>query len=269
MSEAVGYSEKEIFQRTELLLGGDALAAMKAAKVIVLGVGGVGSWCAEGLVRSGIGRLTIVDSDRVSASNINRQLMATVSTVGEVKVEALRRRLLDINPHAEITAVDRVYCEETAAGFGLDGYDYVIDAIDTLKNKARLIVDAMACGAVFYSSMGAALKIDPRRVHVGNFWKVRDCPLGAALRKKLRRQGGVPEHSFLCVYGDEVLENRGVPDWDAVSLGEEAAAAGKAVVNGTTAPVTAIFGMTLAGLVINDIYAKVLAASAGDGAEKK
>lgn len=269
MSEAVGYSEKEIFQRTELLLGGDALAAMKAAKVIVLGVGGVGSWCAEGLVRSGIGRLTIVDSDRVSASNINRQLMATVSTVGEVKVEALRRRLLDINPHAEITAVDRVYCEETAAGFGLDGYDYVIDAIDTLKNKARLIVDAMACGAVFYSSMGAALKIDPRRVHVGNFWKVRDCPLGAALRKKLRRQGGVPEHSFLCVYGDEVLENRGVSDRDAVSLGEEAAASGKAVVNGTTAPVTAIFGMTLAGLVINDIYAKVLAASFGDGAENK
>ena len=251
------YSEKEIFRRTGLLVGADVLDAFASVKVIVFGVGGVGSWCAEGLVRSGVRRLTIVDSDDVSVSNINRQLMATVSTVGRPKVDALRDRLLDINPHAEIQAVDRMYCAETASGFRLGGYDYVIDAIDTLKNKVLLILNAYMAGPVFFSSLGAALKIDPTRVRTGNFWKVRDCPLGAALRKKIRQAGRYPEHSFTCVYGDEVLENRGADGMDAASLSQEAAASGKAVVNGTTAPVTAIFGMTLAGLVIRDIYAKV------------
>ena len=251
------YSEKEIFKRTELLVGRAALDAFAAAKVIILGVGGVGSWCAEGLVRSGIRRLTIVDSDVVSVSNINRQLMATVSTVGMPKVIALKQRLLDINPNAEITAVDKVYSAETAAEFDFRKYDYIIDAIDTLKNKVHLIMNASALGPVFYSSLGAALKIDPTRVRTGNFWKVRDCPLGAALRKKIRQTGRFPERSFTCVYGDEVLENRGEGGMDAASLSQEAAASGKAVVNGTTAPVTAIFGMTLAGLVIRDIYTKV------------
>ena len=224
------YSEKEIFQRTELLVGGDVLAAFRSAKVIIFGVGGVGSWCAEGLVRSGVRRLTIVDSDKVSPSNINRQLMATVSSVGEVKVEALKRRLLDINPNAEIEAVDKVYGEQTADEFDLSAYDYVIDAIDTLKNKARLILAA------------------------------------ADLRKKLRQKGTVPERSFLCVYGDEVLGNRGACGGDSeASLSAEAAASGKAVINGTTAPVTAIFGMTLAGLVINDIYRRTLKKNEDDG----
>lgn len=262
----VACSEKEIFKRTELLLGGDVLSAISAARVIILGVGGVGSWCAEGLVRSGVRRLTIVDSDEVSASNINRQLMATVSTVGRVKVDALKERLLDINPFAEISAVGKVYCDETAGSFDLGSYDYIIDAIDTLKNKVRLIMDASSTDAVFYSSMGAALKIDPTRVRTGNFWKVRDCPLGAALRKKIRQCGRMPEHSFVCVYGDEVLKNRGETDMDTAALASEAQLSGKAVVNGTTAPVTAIFGMTLAGLVIDDIYRKTLAKeAAGDG----
>lgn len=252
------YSEREIFQRTELLVGGDVLSAYASARVIIFGIGGVGSWCAEGLVRSGVRRITIVDSDRVSPSNINRQLMATVDSVGMEKVEALKRRLLSINPRAEIEAVDKVYSDETAAEFRLSDYDYVIDAIDTLKNKVRLILEAADVGAVFYSSMGAALKIDPTRVRTGNFWKVRDCPLGAALRKKIRRMGRIPEHSFTCVYGDEVLENRGAAAFAADALDAEASASGKAVINGTTAPVTAIFGMTLAGLVIDDIYCKVL-----------
>lgn len=260
-----GYPEKEIFKRTELLLGSDVLTAIASKNVIIFGVGGVGSWCAEGLVRSGVRSLTIVDSDDVSVSNINRQLMATVSSVGRPKVEVLRERLLDINPNAAITAVDKVYCDDTAAEFDLGKYDYIIDAIDTLKNKVRLIMEASATDAVFYSSMGAALKIDPTRVHTANFWKVRDCPLGAALRKKIRQMGRMPEHSFTCVYGDEVLENRGASGMDAGALGEEAASSGKAVVNGTTAPVTAIFGMTLAGLVIDDIYRKTIKGEAADG----
>lgn len=244
-------------QRTTLLVGEDVQEAICRSRVILFGVGGVGSWCAEALVRSGVKRLTIADFDRVSASNVNRQLMATSRTVGKVKVEVLRERLLEISPDAEITALCRQYCAQTADDFALDEYDYIIDAIDSLKDKADLIRRGMAARGVFFSSLGAALKIDPTRVRVGNFWKVRDCPLGAALRKKLRREGGVKEHSFLCVYGDEVLENRGLASADA-AMREEAAASGKAVINGTAAHITAIFGMTLAGLVIRDIYDKTI-----------
>ena len=117
--------EQAIFGRTELLLGEDVMQALSRMKVIIFGVGGVGSWCAEGLVRSGIKHLTIVDSDRVSITNVNRQLMATVKTVGQVKVEALKTRLLEINPDAEIEAVQAIYCDETADSFDLDSYDYV------------------------------------------------------------------------------------------------------------------------------------------------
>lgn len=112
--------EQAIFGRTELLLGEDVMQALSRMKVIIFGVGGVGSWCAEGLVRSGIKHLTIVDSDRVSITNVNRQLMATVKTVGQVKVEALKTRLLEINPDAEIEAVQAIYCDETADSFDLD-----------------------------------------------------------------------------------------------------------------------------------------------------
>lgn len=250
------YSGQELFQRTALLLGEDVLEAYSRAEVIIFGLGGVGSWCAEGLVRSGVRKLTIVDSDTVNPSNVNRQLMATVPNIGRSKAQALRERLLEINPDAEITAVDSVYSAETASDFHLDGYTYVIDAIDTLKNKAHLILEASSSRAVFFSSMGAALKLDPCRVKVAEFWKVRDCPLGAILRKKFRRNNTMPAKPFLCVYGDEVLQNRG--DADREALDAEAAASGKAVINGTTAPVTAIFGMTLAGLVLKDLYCKTI-----------
>ena len=139
--------EQAIFGRTELLLGEDVMQALSRMKVIIFGVGGVGSWCAEGLVRSGIKHLTIVDSDMVSITNVNRQLMATVKTVGQVKVEALKTRLLEINPDAEIEAVQAIYCDETADSFDLDSYDYVVDAVDSLKNKALLILRAAASRA--------------------------------------------------------------------------------------------------------------------------
>ena len=122
-------TEKEIFNRTELLLGADTMKALSEKRVILFGVGGVGSWCAEGLVRSGITRLTLVDPDCIAPSNLNRQLMATVHTVGRVKVEALKERLLEINPHARITAVREVYSKETSGQFPLDAYEYVIDAV--------------------------------------------------------------------------------------------------------------------------------------------
>ena len=129
-----------IFSRSQLLLGEEAMERIAQKRVIIFGVGGVGSWCAEALVRTGIGRLTIVDADKVSTTNINRQLMATTKTVGQVKVDALKERLLSINPKAEITALQKIFTEETAPEFHLEDYDYIIDAIDSLKDKAALII---------------------------------------------------------------------------------------------------------------------------------
>ena len=136
--------------RTELLLGGDVLARLAEVRVALFGVGGVGSWCAEGLVRSGVKHLTLVDADRISASNVNRQLMATTRTVGQVKVEALRERLLEIAPDADIVPVQKVFSAETAGEFELDSYDYILDAIDSLKDKGELILRATRTPAVFF-----------------------------------------------------------------------------------------------------------------------
>ena len=131
--------EDAIFRRSELLLGVDAIERIGQKRVILFGVGGVGSWCAESLIRSGIRHLTIVDSDRVCITNINRQLMATTKTVGQVKVEVLKERLLSINPQAEIIALQKIFTQDTADEFDLESYDYIIDAIDSLKDKALLI----------------------------------------------------------------------------------------------------------------------------------
>ena len=130
-------------------------------KIILFGVGGVGGWCAEALIRSGVRHLTIVDADCVAESNINRQIMATTLTVGRPKVEVLRQRLLEINPEAEITALQKLYCEENADEFRLDDYDYVIDAIDSLKDKISLILRASERKGRLFSSMGAALWPQP------------------------------------------------------------------------------------------------------------
>ncbi len=236
------------FIRTERLVGAEAMDRISKARVLLFGVGGVGSWCAEGLVRSGVEHLTIVDSDEVSESNINRQLMATVHTIGHPKVEALKEHLLRINPEADIIALQQTYSDENYADFRMDEYDCIIDAIDSLKDKASLILRATATKAKFYSSMGAALKTDPRQVRVAEFWEVRGCPLGAALRKKLRREKTIPSKPFLCVYDEEVLPNAGEST--------EAPDHGKAVVNGTMAHITAIFGFTLSGLALEDILRK-------------
>ena len=256
-------SEKEIFARAELLMGSDYMEAVAQQRVILFGVGGVGSWCAEGLIRSGIRHLTIVDSDRVSASNINRQLMATTKTVGRVKVQALKEHLLEINPEAEIIDKQEIFSAETAEMFELDSYDYIIDAIDSLENKAQLILRACATKAVFFSSMGAALKMDPSRVSVAEFWEVKGCPLGRALRQKFKKQKQFPKHKFKCVYSDELLPNLGdkqllvVDHAENVKNSAQDALQGfrspKAQTNGSLAHITAIFGFTLSGLVLKDI----------------
>lgn len=246
-------SEKEILNRTSLLLGDRVMEKLAAARVIVFGIGGVGSWCAESLVRSGIRRMTLVDPDRVCMTNVNRQAMATSSTVGQMKVEALKARLQDINPDAEIEAVPEVFSAETAERFHLEEYDYVIDAIDSLKDKIDLILcatDQNLIGPKLFSAMGAALKIDPSQIHVSEFWDVKGCPLAFLIRKRMRRIKCLPGRKFQCVWSPEVLPNLG----EAQMCDDAGAMFHKAKINGTTAHVTAIFGFTLAGLVIQDLY---------------
>ena len=239
---------REIFNRAELLLGAGVMARLASVRVILFGVGGVGSWCAEGLVRSGVMHLTIVDADCVAPSNINRQRMATVSTVGRPKVEVLREMLLDINPSASIETIQARFTEASAPDFSLDSYDYILDAIDALKDKASLILHATATPATFFSSMGAACKIDPTKVRVASFWDVRGCPLGAMLRKKLRKAGTLPARDFLCVYDEELLPNRGAD----TALPEELKF-DKVAHNGSLVTVTATFGLTLASLLLQDL----------------
>ncbi len=234
---------QEIFQRAELLLGSEAMERLAHQRVIIIGVGGVGSWCAESLIRTGICHLTIVDSDVVCTSNINRQLMATTQTVGQPKVEVLRQRLLMINPLAEITALQQVFCQETAASFGLEGYDFIIDAIDSLKDKALLIRMACDTKAHFFSSMGAALKLDPSRIRVAEFWKIEGDPLARALRKRFKREGLYPSRKFRCVYSDELLQNQGQTAVDSSAVRP----------NGSLVHITAVFGLMLSSLVIREI----------------
>ncbi len=226
--------DNEIFNRSELLLGTKNMQRLASAKVLVVGVGGVGSWCAESLIRTGIRHLTIIDADVVQPSNINRQLMATTLTVGQVKVDALRERLLQINPDADIQAIRMVYNEETAHEIDLNNFDYVVDAIDSLKDKALLILNATASKAKLFASMGAALKLDPTKIEVAEFWKVKGDPLAKALRNRFKKSGEFPKRKFKCVFSEERLPFK---------------TEGK----GSLSQITAIFGFTLAGLVVNDI----------------
>ena len=238
------------FSRTALLLGNEAMQRIQSAKVIIFGIGGVGSWAADALVRSGVQHLTIVDSDVVSPTNINRQLMATTLTVGRPKVEALREHLLTINPEAEIIPIRKAYRDDSADEFNLGKYGYVLDCIDSRHNKMLLIRRACESGATLFSSMGAALKLDPTRVRVAEFRDVYNDPFARILRKSLRREGHMPERKFLCVYSDEIGDNAG--EAEEIGPGSEWDAS-KAKINGSIMPVTATFGLTLASLVIRDL----------------
>lgn len=242
--------EEYPFSRTERLLGGPAVNRLAGTRVIVFGVGGVGSWCVEGLVRSGIGTITIVDPDCVAISNINRQLPATLGTVGRSKVEVMKERMLDLNPHARITALREAFTAETAARFRLDEYDYIIDAIDSLTDKAELILAACRTKAVLYSSMGAALKMDTEQVKVAEFWKVNGCPLAAALRRKFKKSGVFPSRKFRCIFSPELLKNEGD---DVLSKGETYDNR-KVVTNGSLVHITAVFGFMLSGLVMQHVW---------------
>lgn len=258
--------KESLIHRTKLLLGEEVISKLLKTKVIIFGVGGVGSWCAESLIRSGIGELTIVDSDRVCVTNINRQLQATSSTVGLVKVDELKKRLLDINPDAKITAIQDIYKKENYEMYKLNHYDYIIDAIDSLSNKIHLIETSLQCDATLFSSMGAALKIDPTKIKIDHIWNTSGCPLAREVRKALRKKNIYKK--FQCIYSEEVLhlqrgdsycgtekcmcpkneEGPGNPE-----LVNHEWCTKKAQINGSIVHITAIFGFMLSSLVIQSI----------------
>lgn len=223
------------FERTEQLLGATAFAALKTAKVAIFGLGGVGSWCLEALVRSGIGAFMLVDFDKVAESNVNRQLPATTKTIGEVKVRVLEKRMREINPEVKLDVREAMYTSETAADFPLADYDYVIDAIDSVPHKAALIRSSLAIPTVtLFSSMGAGKRVDPAQVTTSEFHKIEGDGLARALRQNFKKTKLFPSRKFTCVWSREQPRERG-----------------------TIAPVTGVFGLTLASLVISDIERKV------------
>ena len=174
------------FSRSELLLGADGINKLKNASVAVFGVGGVGSYTAEALARSGVGHITLVDNDTVNITNINRQLIALHSTVGMPKVEAAKARILDINPECDVTALN---CFYTGNELDLSGFDYIADAIDSVASKLNLIENAIKCGIPIISSMGTGNKLDPTKLVVTDISKTEMCPLAKVVRVELRKRG--------------------------------------------------------------------------------
>ena len=230
----------DIFHRTELMLGKEAVAKFSNLKVIIFGLGGVGSWCIECLVRTGFTNITLVDYDTISITNINRQLPATTKTVGQLKTDVLKERFLEINPEAQIFIRSEAYSPDNCESFHLDEFDVIIDCIDSMNCKMHLIREATKTDAFFISSMGAALKIDPLQIRVDEFWDVHYDLFARRLRKNIRK-GELPHKPFPCVYSlEQTMEGSEVQEVN----GE------KKRINGSTAHVTAMFGITIAGEIV-------------------
>ncbi|MGI6039830.1 MAG: tRNA threonylcarbamoyladenosine dehydratase [Eubacteriales bacterium] len=181
--------EEFALSRTELLLGREALERLKASSVAVFGVGGVGGYCVEALARCGIGRLAIVDGDRVAVSNLNRQIIATTDTIGISKVEAMKKRIHSISPDTIIETYPIFYNEENSGIISLDSFDYVVDAIDTVSSKITLIMKAKAANTEVISCMGAGNKLDPTQFEVADIYSTSVCPLAKVMRRELRKRG--------------------------------------------------------------------------------
>lgn len=172
-----------------MILGSNSTDVLKGKNVILFGLGGVGSYTAEALARSGIGRLTIVDNDTVSVTNLNRQLCALHSTVGLPKVDVVKARILDINPDCSVTAVQKFYLPENSSEFSLESYDYIADAIDTVSAKIDLAVKSQELGIPLISCMGTGNKLDPARFTVSDIFKTSGCPLCRVMRNELKKRG--------------------------------------------------------------------------------
>ncbi|WP_299221479.1 tRNA threonylcarbamoyladenosine dehydratase [uncultured Alistipes sp.] len=234
-------------ERTELLLGKEKTDRLRRAHVLVVGLGGVGAYAAEMIARAGVGRMTIADADTVSASNINRQLVALHSTVGRAKAEVLAERLRDIDPALELTVVDRyIKDEETYALLDAAPYDYVVDAIDTLSPKLALIAAAMERRIPLVSSMGAGAKTDPTRMEIADIGRTHHCPLAHMLRKRLHKIG--IRKGFRAVFSPEPMRE------GAMILCEER---NKKSNVGTISYIPALFGIGCASVVIRDLIGEM------------
>ena len=244
----------ERFSRTEMLLGSDAMEQLKKAHVAVFGVGGVGGYTAEALVRSGIGKLTLVDSDTVAESNINRQIIATTKTIGRYKTEVMRERALDINPDIQVEEHRIFYLPETAGQFDFTEYDYVVDAVDTVTAKLTLVEAANAAGVPVISCMGAGNKLNPGAFEITDIYKTSVCPLAKVMRRECKLRG---IKKLKVLYSkEEALKPRESKSEDcfAEGTGEEANITTKRrSTPGSVAFVPSVAGLMIAGEVIRDL----------------
>ncbi len=234
---------KEQFIRTGMLLGADAVSRLASARVAIFGLGGVGGYVLEALARSGVGKLDLVDHDTVSVSNINRQILALHATVGMQKVDAGRDRVLAINPDCQVTTWPVFYTPESAGDFDFTRYDYIVDCIDTVTGKLRLVEQANAAGTPIISCMGTGNKLDASAFEVADISKTSMCPLARIMRKELGKRG--IRHLKVVYSKEEALSPTG---WE-----EEAAALGKRQIPGSVAFVPGAAGLILAGEVIRDL----------------
>ena len=237
----------EQFSRTQMLLGEAAMERLYKAKVAVFGVGGVGGYVVEALARCGIGRLDLCDSDTVSVSNLNRQILATHSTVGMLKVEAARKRIADINPACEVRTYPFFYLPDTADRFDFTEYDYIVDCIDTVTGKLQLVERAVAAGTPIICSMGTGNKLDPAAFQVADISKTSMCPLSRIMRKELKKRG---INHLKVVYSQEEALTPAVDE-------EELKRTGKRQIPGSTAFVPGAAGLIIAGEVVKDLVKDV------------
>ncbi len=235
------------FERTRILLDADEQAKLAQAHVLVAGLGGVGSYCAEALARAGVGRLTLIDHDVVAQSNINRQLPALLSTVGQPKAEVMAARIRDINPDCKLVVLREFLVPETVADIVPDDVDFVVDCIDSLNCKVALVASSVQRGLRVASSMGAGNKLDPTRIKLADISKTSMCPLAAVMRKRLRKRGIAK--GVLTVFSDEAGRDP-LPPQPVEGRGRARA------VNGTISYMPPLFGLMLAGAVVQRLIAQ-------------
>ena len=244
------------FSRTQLLLGEEAMEKLKGARVAVFGIGGVGVYVCEALVRSGVGAFDLVDDDKVCLTNLNRQIIATRKTVGKYKVDVMRERMLEINPDCDVRVHKCFYLPETAAEFNFSDYDYVVDAVDTVTAKVTLVLEAQKAGVPIISCMGAGNKLDPSRFRVADIYKTQGCPLARVMRTALRKRG---VKKLKVVYSDEI-PTRPIEDMSISCRshcicppGAEHKCTERRDIPGSTAFVPSVAGLIIAGEVVKDL----------------
>lgn len=237
----------EEFSRTERLLGSRAAERLSRCRVAVFGIGGVGGYVCEALVRSGVGRFDLIDSDTVALSNINRQIIALHSTVGRCKVDVMKERMEDINPQVQVTVHRCFFLPENADEFDFEAYDYVVDAVDTVTAKIALVMKAKAAGTPIISCMGAGNKLDGSAFRVADIYRTKVCPLARVMRTELKKRG---VDSLKVVYSEEIPLRPALADGGPTP---EKTPAGRRAIPGSTAFVPSAAGLLLAGEVIRDL----------------